>query len=237
MCWRCHPQCAHGGWVVSHLRSGTGETDPPTHAHTTLPRRSNPGAAYTCVCFSTCVLVCYLWWVGLKQISTPLVQFKHTGTILHTTAQLMRDNPEPRKVSDDTSTWLKTEPLAFPLSLFLPSHMHLIPSLSSPFSLFIPLSLGEHGLTKRPAWLYCCDGLWMSFTACKWRALHLSMCLPYSLREGAMCYYRGCWLCRFRAELSALWFDSLIKHANLLSLYITLGVPLKVPHSQASPFI
>lgn len=125
VCWRCHPQCAHGGWVVSHLRSGTGETDPPpspTRTHRTLPWRSNPGAAYACVYFSTCVLACYLWWVGLKQISTPLVQFKRTGTILHTTAQLMRDKPEPRKVSDDTSTWLKTESLAFPLSPSLSHH-------------------------------------------------------------------------------------------------------------------
>lgn len=34
VCWRCHPQCAHGWWVVSHLRSGMGEIDPPTHTQT-----------------------------------------------------------------------------------------------------------------------------------------------------------------------------------------------------------
>lgn len=116
--------------------------------------------------------------------------------------------------------------------------MHWVASLSSQFSLFILFSLWDHGSTKRQAWLYWCDWVWMSFTAYKLRALHLFLfcpvCVPYSFREGGMCYCRACWLCRFRAELFALCFDSLIKNANLLSLYIMLGVPLKVHYSQGS---
>lgn len=132
VCWEVSSSVCP--WRVSGVTSQkwNGWNRPPhTRAHTTLPRRSNPGGAYTCVYFSTCVLVCYLWWVGLKQISTPLVQFKHTGTILHTTAQLMRDKPEPRKVSDDTSTWLKTEALASP-----PLSLSPITHTSNSFPLF-----------------------------------------------------------------------------------------------------
>ncbi len=149
------------------------QTPPHTRAHTTLPRRSNPGRAYTCVYFSTCVLVCYLWWVGLKQISTPLVQFKHTWTILHTSERRHINLIKARAPCI----------LFLSLALSLPSHIHIILSLSSPFSLFILLYLGEHGSTKRPAWLYCCDGLRMSFTECKWRALHLSVSLLLAQRR------------------------------------------------------